>query len=237
MEGSAGATPHRLLSWLFSRSFHQFVLVRYVARELYRQFENRTDVFTDIGASPRAQQRRNRRSAEQPPAEVAVWNHPIRVTTVHLAGSSVSTAVTPGWGRWRTWPTTVSSGRLRATTTAFSSNSTIAASGRQSNRRPRTAAAARTCRTVSSSAARHVRVSTKADGSHSSFLHDVGEPVERGILINCGLPAHPGKAPAPSSFRLASQGGGWAGRSGPAVPAGSSAKGGGLPGTATRSAG
>jgi hypothetical protein len=44
----------------------------------------------------RAQQRRNPRSAEQPAAEVAVWNHPIRVTTVHLAGSSVSTTPPPG---------------------------------------------------------------------------------------------------------------------------------------------
>jgi hypothetical protein len=44
------------------------------------------------------QQRRNPRSAEQPPAGVAVWNHAIRVTTVHLAGSSVSTTVTLGVG-------------------------------------------------------------------------------------------------------------------------------------------
>jgi hypothetical protein len=35
------------------------------------------------------------RSADQPPAEVAGWNHPIRVTTVHPAGSRVSTTVTP----------------------------------------------------------------------------------------------------------------------------------------------
>jgi hypothetical protein len=44
------------------------------------------------------QQRRNPRSAEQPPAGVAVWNHPIRVTTVHLVGSSVSTTVRIGVG-------------------------------------------------------------------------------------------------------------------------------------------
>jgi hypothetical protein len=36
------------------------------------------------------------RSADQQPTEAAVWNHPIRVTTVQPAGSRVSTTVTPG---------------------------------------------------------------------------------------------------------------------------------------------
>ena len=61
--------------------------------------------------------------------------------------------------------------------TACSSSSTIAASSRPSTRRPRTAAAARTCRAVSSSAsARHRRASTEGRPAQTSRASLVATP-------------------------------------------------------------
>jgi hypothetical protein len=56
---------------------------------------SRTGWWTATGTAIQSATAPSARSADQPPAEVAGWNHPIRVTTVPPAGSRVTTTVTP----------------------------------------------------------------------------------------------------------------------------------------------